>query len=238
MNTTSKLADKFKIMPMMKFNLFHILLVLSYWSIFPSCYQTKEHNRLQEGDLLFQNLNCGELCDAIESVTHGVDGKDFSHCAMVVKINDSLKVVEAIGDKVQANSLEAFFARSGDTSSLTNITVGRVKNNFEAFILKATEFAKKQIGQPYDDDFLMDNGKWYCSELLYQSFKEANNNQNFFELEPMTFKDPKTNQFFPAWIEYYKQSNTNIPEGKLGINPGLISRSKNIQIIDVNNYKQ
>ena len=36
---------------------------------------------LKEGDLLFQDLNCGELCDAIETVTQGVDGKDFSHCA-------------------------------------------------------------------------------------------------------------------------------------------------------------
>ena len=236
MNTT-KLADKVKIMPMRKLKPINILLYFSCCAIFASCSQSTKYNGLQEGDLLFQNLNCGKLCDAIETVTQGVDGKDFSHCAMVIKINDSLKVVEAIGDKVQANSLEAFFARSGDTSSMTNITVGRVKDNFETFIQKATDFAKKQIGQPYDDDFLMDNGKWYCSELLYQSFKDANNQADFFELEPMTFKDPKTNEFFPAWIEYYKRINTNIPEGKPGINPGLISRSNKIQIIDVNIFK-
>jgi hypothetical protein len=34
---------------------------------------TKENlETLQEGDLLFQNLNCGELCDAIEAVTEEV----------------------------------------------------------------------------------------------------------------------------------------------------------------------
>jgi hypothetical protein len=90
-------------------------------------HNAKENlENLQEGDLLFQDLNCGELCDAIEAVTEGVNGKDFSHCAMVVKINDSLKVVEAIGDKVQVNTLKDFFARSGDTASIQNITVGRV----------------------------------------------------------------------------------------------------------------
>lgn len=237
MNTTSKVADKVKIMPMMKMNLINILLYFSCCTIISSCSQSNKFNGLREGDLLFQNLNCGELCDAIETVTKGVDGKDFSHCAMVVKINDSLKVVEAIGDKVQINTLNTFFARSGDTSNMINTTVARVKDNYGALVQKASDFAKKQIGRPYDDDFLMDNGKWYCSELLYHSFKEANNQVDFFELEPMTFKDPKTNRFFPAWIEYYKQLNTNIPEGKPGINPGLISRSNKIQIIEINRYK-
>jgi len=188
---------------------------------------------LIEGDLLFQDLNCGDLCNAIEAVTKGVNGKNFSHCAMVVKINDTLKVVEAIGDKVQVNTLKYFFARSGDTSTIQNITVARVEHQFERLIQKAAEFIKEQIDQPYDNEFLLKNGKWYCSELLYQSFKEANNQNDFFELEPMTFIDKKTNAFFPAWVEYYKQINIEIPEGKLGINPGLISLSSKIQILKI-----
>ena len=62
--------------------------------------------KLKAGDLLFQDLNCGPLCDAIEAVTEGENGRDFSHCAMVISINDSLKVIEAIGQQVQINSLE------------------------------------------------------------------------------------------------------------------------------------
>ncbi len=196
-----------------------------------SCKQA-HHNKLQEGDLLFQNLNCGELCDAIEAVTEGVEGKEFSHCAMVVKIYDTLKVVEAIGDKVQVNSLKYFYARSGDTVSVQNITVARLKKEFEYLIPEATEFAKRQIGQAYDDEFLLNNSKWYCSELLYQSFKEANNGNDFFCLQAMTFKSPKTNEYFPAWVDYYKALNQPIPEGEPGINPGLISRSDKIQIIN------
>lgn len=221
----------------MKVRLLNIVLFFYCCTLAPSCNYLDQNESLKEGDLLFQDLNCGDLCNAIEAVTEGVNGKDFSHCAMVVKINDTLQIVEAIGDRVQVNSLKDFFARSSDTSSMQNITIARVKHEFEPLIHEATIFAKQQIGQPYDNEFLLENGKWYCSELLYQSFKEANNQNDFFVLEPMTFKDPKTNAFFPAWIEYYNQLNTEIPEGKAGINPGLISRSNKIQIIYVESFK-
>ncbi len=191
---------------------------------------------LQEGDLLFQDLNCGELCDAVEAVTDGLNGKDFSHCAMVVKINDTLQVVEAIGDKVQVTSLRNFFARSGDTASIQNITVGRVLEKYHPLVAKAALKAKAHIGEPYDDVFLMNNNSWYCSELLYEAFKEANDSKDFFALNPMTFKDPKTNAFFPAWVDYYKQLKQDIPEGKPGINPGLISRSGKIEIVSIQSF--
>jgi hypothetical protein len=194
-------------------------------------------SKLKEGDLLFQDLNCGELCDAIEAVTEGVNGKDFSHCAIVVKINDTLQVVEAIGDKVQVTSLYKFFARSGDTTTIENITVGRVLEKYQPVVTKAALKAKAHIGEPYDDVFLMNNNSWYCSELLYESFKEANDSKDFFELNPMTFKNPKPNDFFPAWVDYYQQLKQDIPEGKPGINPGLISRSDRIQIVPIMPFK-
>jgi hypothetical protein len=201
------------------------------FALLSACTNSENSVNLKEGDILFQQLNCGELCQAIEAVTDGVNGKEFSHCAIVVNINDTLKVVEAIGDHVQVNSIRNFLARSGDTLEMTKTTIGRVKKEYEPLIQHATAFAKKQIGEPYDDEFLMKNNKWYCSELLYESFKDANKQSDFFELEPMTFKDPKTDEFFPAWEKYYQQLNAEIPEGKAGINPGLISRSSKIQII-------
>jgi hypothetical protein len=217
-----------------------ILVLLFFWGCANSpnnSQSTKDHlETLQEGDLLFQDLNCGELCDAIEAVTEGVNGKDFSHCAMVVKIHDTLQVVEAIGDKVQVTSLRNFFARSGDTTTIQNITVGRVLEKYHPLVAKAALKAKSHIGEPYDDVFLMNNNSWYCSELLYESFKEANDSKDFFELNPMTFKDPKTNAFFPAWVDYYQQLKQDIPEGKPGINPGVISRSGKIEIVSIQSF--
>ncbi len=194
---------------------------------------------LREGDLLFQQLDCGGLCDAIEMVTDGVDGKEFSHCAMVVRMGDSLKVIEAIGSNVKISSVASFFARSGDTATITNISVGRLKEEYSSLITEALAFAKLQIGVPYDDEFLIDNKKLYCSELLYESFKAANHQRDFFSLQPMTFRDPVKKTYLPVWIEYYRLLNKPIPEGELGINPGLISCSDKIKIItlDRTTYK-
>lgn len=197
------------------------------------CQGPSSADRIQEGDLLFQDLDCGRLCEAIETVTEGVDGKNFSHCAMVVSVGDELKVVEAIGNKVQLNSLENFFKRSGDTSEVRNITVGRMKKEFSDLIEEASNFAINQVGAPYDEPFLLNNGKWYCSELLYEGYKAANDGNEVFQLFPMTFKDPQTDAFFPAWVEYYEELGQEIPEGELGLNPGSISRSDKIEILDI-----
>lgn len=207
------------------------IYVIAFAFLITAC--NKQQPEIQEGDILFQNLDCGDLCNAIETVTHGIDGKSFSHCSLVIKDNDSLKVVEAIGGNVQINTLQKFFIRSGDTNEIKNITIARVKPSYKNLIGSANNFAKQQVGKPYDDEFIMNNGKWYCSELLYEAFKQANNNNDFFTLEPMTFKDPATKTFFPAWIEYYKNINKEIPEGKPGINPGLMSRSDKLDIITI-----
>ncbi len=204
------------------------LVFISFLSL--SC---NEEIKLQEGDILFQDLDCGDLCEAIETVTQGVNGRNFSHCGMVVRVNDSLKVIEAIGNKVQVNSIDTFLARSGDSESLKNTVVGRLKPNYSTLIYEATSYAVKRIGEPYDNEFILNNGSWYCSELVYDAFKQANNNKDFFELSPMTYKDPKTGAFFPAWINYYEDLQKPIPEGQLGLNPGSISRSNHIEIIDI-----
>lgn len=207
------------------------ILLFLYWGINASCAQVKPTIQLKQGDLLFQDLNCGPLSDAIEAVTKGINNKSFSHCAMVVSINDTLKVVEAIGKAVQINAIHHFFARSGDTGDIKNISIARLKKEHNKLIEKAADFAIKQVGMPYDDEFILNNGSWYCSELIYAAFKNANDNKSFFSLAPMTFKNPATKQFFPAWADYYAELQKPIPEGKPGINPGLISLSNKIIIL-------
>jgi len=202
-----------------------------------SCKDPNYEDKMKEGDILFQDLDCGALCDAIEAVTDGAGGREFSHCGLVVEIDGRLQVVEAIGDRVQVNDLNTFFTRSGDTSNIMNISLGRINREYSGIISRASEYARQQIGTPYDDEFLIDNGKWYCSELLYQSFKEANSGDEFFILQPMTFRDPETGEFFPAWIEYYNNLGLPIPEGMPGTNPGLISLSERLRIIELKGWK-
>ena len=49
-----------------------------------------QKNKLKTGDLLFQKMNCGELCEAIHAVTEGFDGNDFSHLGLVLIEKDSV----------------------------------------------------------------------------------------------------------------------------------------------------
>lgn len=184
---------------------------------------------IKEGDILFEDIDCGPLCEAIRAVTEGHQGRDFAHCALVVRSGDSLAVVEAIGNRVQLNSLATFTARATQHKGAPSIVVGRMNN--QQLIPSATAFALAQIGQPYDDPFLPDNGRWYCSELIQVAFREANNGQEVFPSEPMTFKDPASGQFFPVWVDYYQDLGQPIPEGVSGINPGLMSRSGALHIV-------
>lgn len=188
--------------------------------------QTDSTIALRNGDLLFQHIVCGELCEAIEQVTEGYQGHDFSHIGLVMIEHDSVFILEAIGSKVQKNTLASFKKRS-----TAPLLVARLKPIYAHMTDSVIAFAKTQLGVPYDDAFLYDNQKYYCSELLYDAFKYANHNKPFFRLEPMTFKQPGKNTFFPAWVTYYKELGIPVPEGKPGINPGGISRSEKLDML-------
>lgn len=181
--------------------------------------------KLKTGDIIFQSMNCGPLCDAINQVTEGYKGHDFNHLGLVYIQNDSIYIIEAGGNAVQLTSLEKFKSYTNET-----MFVGRLKRRFRKFIPEAVSFSLKQIGIPYDDAYLYNNGSYYCSELIYDAFLDAYK-KPFFELQPMTFKAPNSNTYFEAWQEYYDSLKMEIPEGQLGCNPGGISTSAKLKII-------
>ena len=188
-------------------------------------YIFAQSSKLKTGDLLFQKMNCGDLCDAIHAVTEGYQGNDFSHLGLVYIQNDSIFIIEAAGNAVRKVTLEQF---SKNTN--TTMYIGRVKNKYKKILPEVIDFSLQQIGTPYDEEYLYNNGSYYCSELIYDAFLNAYE-KPFFDLQPMTFKQPQTNEFFPAWVKYYKSLGVEIPEGQPGCNPGGISTSKKIKII-------
>jgi len=198
-----------------------LIFLFGYASLF-----AQNKVQLQDGDLIFQDMDCGPLCDAIEAVTEGYNGNDFSHMGMVYHRNDTIFVIEAAGNAVRLSTLEKF-----SKNTKKPMYVGRLKKQYHKLIKPAIAFSLKQMGVPYDDEYVYDNGSYYCSELIYDAFKEANNGTPFFQLLPMTYKQPGTNEFFPAWINYYKQIGKPIPEGQPGCNPGGISVSDKIEIV-------
>jgi uncharacterized protein YycO len=200
--------------------------------LFKILFLTQHTFSLQEGDLLFQDVDCGPFCEAIEKVTEGYQGSDLSHIGMVIKIeNEELHVIEATTKGVVLTSIDGFLAKSLDEKGKPKVLVGRMKDKFKPLISQAKKHAKSLLGKEYDDIFDINNDTYYCSELIYEAFKNANGDEPIFKLYPMTFVDPETEETFGIWVDYYLELGISIPEGELGLNPGGISRSDKLDII-------
>ena len=200
-----------------------------FYLLFTILISCTKNFKLQEGDLLFQDLDSSPLCDAIELVTPGYNGANFSHIGLVVLDNDTLKVLEAIPPKVMITNLDDFINRSFDKNGNPKVIVGRLKKEFTNSISNAVSYSKSKLEIIYDEVFLINNETYYCSELIYEAFLNA----SIFELKPMTFLHPKTKDTLKVWKEYYSDLNTNIPEGNPGINPGIMSLSNKIEIVHI-----
>ena len=194
--------------------------------IYPRDANSLGADTLRTGDFLFQDLDCGPLCDAIESVTPGLDGRHFSHVGLVEVVGDSALVIEAIGaGGVVRTPATEFLARALDGEGRPQVVLRRLSPKHATLLPAALAFCESAMGTPYDDVYAMDNGRYYCSELLYDAFAHANDGEPFFALTPMTFKPPGSQDFDPAWVAYYERLGEDIPEGEPGCNPGSLAVS-------------
>lgn len=205
-----------------------LLFTLAFWQ---SAAMAQSKFELQNGDLLFQDLDCGGLCEAIESVTTGYKNATFSHVGIVkIGSDGNVQVLEAIGKEVHYTPLATFLNRQLDAEKKPKVAVGRFKKEYQPLIPKAFAASEKYLGKPYDDVFALDNDAFYCSELVYFMFKDANNNEPVFALNPMTYAENGTDKIMPVWEKYFRELNARVPQNDPGLNPGGISCSNKLKI--------
>jgi len=213
--------------------------VLSLFMIlFGACSQSPREREqpwcnesIATGDLLFQDIDCGPLCQAIERVTQSIRGVHFSHVAIAQWRNDSLWVLEASQGSVHYTLFDSFLQRSLDTLGMPKVAVARLDSDERKLLVASLQHVPEFLGKPYDDFFLPDNGRYYCSELVYELLEAEDSCQQVFHMEPMTYKDPETKAIFPVWADYFKKMNMEVPEGLPGLNPGGMSRMPHVHFL-------
>ena len=188
--------------------------------------------KLQTGDLIFQESCTGSMGSAIKEVTTSVAEYQFTHVGIVyIDENDSIFVIEATQPKVAKTPLHEYLYPGNEKDCPPVSVVGRLKPEYRHCIPKAIEEGLSLVGKEYDNGFVLGDDKYYCSELIYEVLLKANAGKPVFPLNVMTFKSPETGEISTGWIEHFQKYSLPVPEGKPGINPGVMSRSDVIEIV-------
>jgi len=176
----------------------------------------------QEGDLLFVAAGNSDMSGAIAAATAQHDSVKFVHVA-VVALNADRKpyIIEASVKKgVVCTGWDDFILSSPKIKEKPGIVVKRVSVAFPAD--EAVARAKEHLGEEYDWMYCPDNGKMYCSELVYDCFRKEDGSP-LFTARPMNFRDDEGNM--PVfWSELFNKLGEPVPEGVLGTNPNDMSK--------------
>ena len=186
-----------------------------------ACNQHGSHVVLHSGDLLFRGVTSENVSEAIDKVTQTSAATHFSHVGLVEVLDSGVFVLHAspVGGTCEI-SINEFLHPKGDS---VTVVAYRLKDQWQVAIPEAIKKAKQMLGKPYNFSYIMTDTAHYCSEFVYLAFAV----DSVFELKPMTFKDPKTHDFFPTWVDYYQKMGIEIPEELPGCNPnGLAASSK------------
>lgn len=203
----------------MKFQLI-ILLLLNFGMTTEA--QQINPKRLKTGDLLFRETVSGKLSKAIDQVTQTENQTHFSHVGLAIVENDSVYVLHAspIGGTCQV-SLTEFSQPDGDSAL---VSVYRLSEAYKTAIPNAVSKAKSLLGKPYNFSYVLSDTSHYCSEFIHLAFAK----DSIFPLNPMTFKNPETNDFDSTWVEHYRRLKMKIPEGLPGCNPNGMAASEKL----------
>ncbi|MDO9614398.1 MAG: YiiX/YebB-like N1pC/P60 family cysteine hydrolase [Bacteroidota bacterium] len=200
------------------------IICLSFAGLF-ACTQPEPKIKLQSGDLLFRGATSGKISEAIDKVTQTSEATHFSHVGLVEVSDTGMVVLHASpfgGTCVVL--LHEFLYPEGDS---VMVVAYRLKAEWQKAIPAALTKAKQLKGKPYNFSYILSDTAHYCSEFVYLAFAA----DSVFVLEPMTFKDPKTNEFFPTWVDYYEKMGLEIPEGQPGCNPNGMAASYKLERI-------
>lgn len=210
----------------------YIIAIISVLCLFSANAIHAQDFKLKNGDLIFQEACASSLENSIKQVTSSIDNYEFTHVGMVYIDNkDSVFVLEATHPKVTLTTISNYLYPEKSKDCYPKSVVGRLRAEYQPLITKALEEGFRLLNKDYDYGFVLGNDRYYCSELIYEILKRANNGNDVFRLNVMTFKAHDSQETTQGWIKYFETHRLPIPEGELGINPGAMSRAEIISIV-------
>jgi len=131
---------------------------------------TLRKNHLEEADYLMANklVEPGDLILAggFRAVSGFFMGKFFTHSLLYIGQGEC---IHADSDGVDTISFKELF------TAYDNLTILRpqIKENYDGTIKKTIVFARAQIGKPYDFYLEHRHDRYFCTQLINDSFKSA-----------------------------------------------------------------
>lgn len=171
---------------------------------------------LHPGDLLFEAGADTRMTGAIRAATGREGELSFTHVAIVAGSGRADSVIEAATEGgVRILPLDEFLARASKIGARPGVVAMRLRDT--AGVKAAVRRARTFLGQPYDYAYRPDNGRMYCSELVWESYRAADGSP-LFRAQPMRFR--AADGTMPAfWRELFKALGEPVPEGVPGTNP-------------------
>ncbi|MBO4447218.1 MAG: hypothetical protein J5764_03735 [Bacteroidales bacterium] len=204
-----------------------------------ACGQSPE--ALRTGDLVFvgipaeYSLDEGGMDEAISAATGSNGALNIIHVAIVDRDSIDTWIIDAtIKRGVDRHPLDTFIRDfTLKDGSLPVFQVMRLKNGRPAEA--AVQNARCFLGLPYDVHFLPDNGAFYCSELVQESYLDGNG-KPIFSAAPMNFKNAD-GEFPRYWQQLFARIGQEIPQGVPGTNPQAMSADSALTFLGVMDHK-
>lgn len=134
-----------------------VVVFLGIISVRAIIYRPTECTKWEEGMVIFH-----ESKSAQSPLIKAVTNSRWTHCGIVVNTSNGSKVLEA-SKTVRLVEIEEFCKRGVNSDYIVCIAKER--------LTKPINYSK-YLGQPYDLAFKFNNGKMYCSELVWEIYKD------------------------------------------------------------------
>lgn len=122
------------------------------------------------GDVLFQDLRCGERCELIRQVT----GSRYTHVGIVLQEGGELRVWEAFAPVGPTPLVE--WVRRGLHEQ---VAIYRLHKDLRDKLPEIAAAVRAQAGRPYDGDYQWDDERIYCSELIAKAINNVMHREAF-----------------------------------------------------------